>query len=334
MSNHSYQVIQDYLNHNAAYQPGSVMALLFSKSGNSYRQTGAIKIVTADGQAFGGLSGGCLEQTIVREAHKASLRNLPHIAEFDTRDPDDAFAQYQSGCQGHVQILMMPLSESLYQCLWQADQQLKLGQTVCLRLSLSDPEEVSLQAPPANMQQRCVVMQQDQHKLAIFRIDPAKRLLVIGAGYDTVPLVSMSLTLGWQVAVWDDRLHYGMHDIFKKVSFYKKSLQETLQNSEFAAFIHAADAAVLATHHLAKDVGWLVSISKYRPNYLAMVGPKARKDWVLSLCSEQIDQSCLKWIEHSLKSPAGFDIGGDTPESVALSILAEAHAAVYKSDAN
>ena len=332
MSNHSYQVIRDYLQHYATYQPGCVMALLFSKSGNSYRQTGAIKIVAADGQAFGGLSGGCLEQTIVREAHKASLRNQPHIAEFDTRDPDDAFAQFQSGCQGQVQILMMPLSESLYQCLWQADQQLKLGQSLCLRLSLSDPDTVSLQAAPASMQQRCIVTQQDQQKLALFRIDPAKRLLLIGAGYDTVPLVSMALTLGWQIAVWDDRLHYGMHEVFKKVSFYKKSLQETLQNSEFAAFIRSADAAVLASHHLAKDVDWLVMLSEYQPDYLAMVGPRARKEWVLSLCNEQVDQSRLNWMGQSLRSPAGLDIGGDTPESVALSILAEAHAAVYISN--
>jgi xanthine dehydrogenase accessory factor len=86
------------------------------------------------------------------------------------------------------------------------------------------------------------------------------------------------------------------------------------------------DAAVLMTHHLGKDAQWLRVLAQAHPTlaYLAMIGPIKRRAWVIELMAEH-NASDAHWCELKLNAPAGFDIGGDLPESVALSILAEAH---------
>ena len=75
------------------------------------------------------------------------------------------------------------------------------------------------------------------------------------------------------------------------------------------------------------DARFLASVATYPPpylKYLCLLGPVHRTERVLAQAGIAADAFPVP-----LQSPAGFNIGGDLPESIALSILSQAHAALY-----
>ncbi|MBT5106993.1 MAG: XdhC family protein, partial [Porticoccaceae bacterium] len=88
-----------------------------------------------------------------------------------------------------------------------------------------------------------------------------------------------------------------------------------------------ADAAILMTHNLELDANWLKRIQDCQSlRYIGLLGPVDRKLEVMELAGIESSPE----IEEFLHGPMGFDIGGDIPESVALSTLAECHQVLFR----
>jgi xanthine/CO dehydrogenase XdhC/CoxF family maturation factor len=83
------------------------------------------------------------------------------------------------------------------------------------------------------------------------------------------------------------------------------------------------DAIVVMSHHLATDRRYLEELAGVSTRYLGVLGPRARRDRLLA---ELPDAAPL--LRERLKGPVGLDIGADSPESIALSILAELKSAL------
>jgi xanthine/CO dehydrogenase XdhC/CoxF family maturation factor len=83
------------------------------------------------------------------------------------------------------------------------------------------------------------------------------------------------------------------------------------------------DAAVIMSHHLQSDVLYLDALSIAELKYIGMLGPAARRARILSDLGRPLGD-----IERNLYGPVGLDIGASTPESIALSIVAQMHAAL------
>ena len=79
----------------------------------------------------------------------------------------------------------------------------------------------------------------------------------------------------------------------------------------------SASASVMS-HHLATDRKYLAELAAVDARYLGVLGPRARRDRLLAELADAAPQ-----LEQRLKGPVGLDIGADSPESIALSILAE-----------
>jgi len=328
MSNHIFDILEQYLARSPRVdtQAPWVLATLVDKEGSSYRSLGAMMMISPEGKAFGGLSGGCLERDIIQQAHKASQLKLAHQVEYDTRDPDDARRLAQTGCRGRIVILFMPVLEALHGHLLEALQHLRQGESAFLQLALqADAVKVScLQPNYLNSPGYFTV-----------EVKPPKRLFIVGGGYDAKALATMGTQLGWQLSLWDDRLYYAKAADFPSIAPARifDSPVEQLASAVEHMQLHKNDAFVLMSHHLGKDAAWLSLLKKHLPEvaYIALIGPKLRQSWVRDICREEfsteIDDA---WCEERLFSPAGFDIGGDTPESVALSILAQAHQKLFK----
>ena len=83
------------------------------------------------------------------------------------------------------------------------------------------------------------------------------------------------------------------------------------------------------THNLTLDAGAIASLQALPSlQYMALLGPSARKQQVLEIAG--LNDALLKV---PLAGPAGLDLGGELPESIALAILAECHARLHQSDA-
>jgi xanthine/CO dehydrogenase XdhC/CoxF family maturation factor len=75
------------------------------------------------------------------------------------------------------------------------------------------------------------------------------------------------------------------------------------------------------SHHLPSDLGYLRSLSAARIPYVGLLGPARRRDKLLADLGD-----AAPGLTGRLRSPIGINIGGRTPESIALSIVAEIHA--------
>jgi xanthine/CO dehydrogenase XdhC/CoxF family maturation factor len=82
--------------------------------------------------------------------------------------------------------------------------------------------------------------------------------------------------------------------------------------------VNEFDAIVVMSHHLATDRKYLAQLATVRAAYLGVLGPRARRDRLLAELEDAAPA-----LRARLKGPVGLDIGADSPESIALSILAE-----------
>lgn len=81
------------------------------------------------------------------------------------------------------------------------------------------------------------------------------------------------------------------------------------------------DAAIVMTHNVALDAAALKALSDTPLKYLGLLGPASRKQQVFKAANLVETQ-----IQTKVSGPAGFDLGGELPESIALSIISECHA--------
>src|SRR5690606_28214406 len=88
---------------------------------------------------------------------------------------------------------------------------------------------------------------------------------------------------------------------------------------------------VLMTHSFANDLRFLVALKDSNPNYIGVLGPTKRREDLLAQFIEycpDVDDAFLDGIH----GPAGIDIGSETPQEIAISIMAEILAVTRKRD--
>ena len=73
----------------------------------------------------------------------------------------------------------------------------------------------------------------------------------------------------------------------------------------------------------------LKALSTSKLQYLALLGPENRRHQVITQAKISKEESLL----FKFAGPSGLDIGGTLPESIALSILSECHAVLYRKNA-
>lgn len=152
---------------------------------------------------------------------------------------------------------------------------------------------------------------------------PRPELVIIGAGHDVEPLVRLAALMGWRVIVVDGRAHFARPERFPDAD------QVLCLRVADAARLPpvARSAVVVMSHSFTQDRDWLRHFLHQSPPYLGQLGPKSRTDRLLGELAASDDPSLRRAIRQ-LRAPVGLDLGGSTPEAVALAILAEAQAAL------
>jgi xanthine/CO dehydrogenase XdhC/CoxF family maturation factor len=83
-------------------------------------------------------------------------------------------------------------------------------------------------------------------------------------------------------------------------------------------------AAVVMSHHLPSDLKYLRALAATGIPYIGLLGPAPRREKLLADLEADADK-----IRTRLHAPVGLPLGGRSPESIALSIVAEIHAFVH-----
>jgi xanthine/CO dehydrogenase XdhC/CoxF family maturation factor len=130
----------------------------------------------------------------------------------------------------------------------------------------------------------------------IQRIEPAFQLLVLGDGPDNPALRAFCKTLGWRVLFLESA-------------------------TELHSSYDAWTAAIVKTHNYGRDCAALRALLPLGLRYVGLLGPRRRRDQLLG---DLLDSGAA--IGNNLFGPAGLDLGANSPEEIALSIVAEIQA--------
>ena len=148
-------------------------------------------------------------------------------------------------------------------------------------------------------------------------IEPEPQLLIVGAGHIAVPLARYAKVLGFEVVVLDDRDKYANQERFPDADrVIAADFGATLQGLPITP---ATYVVVITRAHTYDEEA--LRIILHRPwAYLGMIGSRRRVQTVLrTLVGEGLDRDRL----NEVRAPIGLDLGSETPEEIALAIIAE-----------
>lgn len=336
----------------------TALATVVHVDGSSYRRPGARMLITEEGQLTGAISGGCLEGDALRKALLVMSQQRSMLVTYDTMDEDDAILGIGLGCNGIIQVLIEPINTS------DPNNPIRFLKTIAERrqkavlITLFSLENKKYPQPGT-----CLLLREHEQREgnasvlndvlvkdgmqvltkghSLFRnyisenqnltafielIEPAVSLIVSGAGNDVIPLVAMAEILGWETTVIDGRPAYAKKERFSPscqvlVSKPEKVLEQVATDQQ--------TVFLLMTHNYNYDMAMLLQLLQKNVRYVGMLGPKKKLERMLNEWEEQGIYLTKEQLA-SVHSPVGLDIGAETSEEIALSILSEIKAVLSR----
>jgi xanthine/CO dehydrogenase XdhC/CoxF family maturation factor len=346
---------------------GRAMALgiLVHTLGSTYRKPGAMLLVAAGGEYAGLISGGCLEGDLAERARAVIATGRACLVTYDLRNSDDLVWGLGLGCEGAMHILLLRVGP---QEEWQpllhlaaalaAHRPTAIGVltesheaglppgALLLPAAAAAPTAAATAAPgtPRALPAAAAALLEPRTlaalaaapgagsvgwlegpgarwRLLLLPLALPPRLLLLGAGPDALPVVDLAARLHWRVTLADHRAAYAVPEHFPTAERVLLTRPEEIAQ---AVDLGRFAAAVVMSHHLPSDLAYLRALSASSLDYLGLLGPPARREKLLSELGP--DGSRLRG---RLRAPVGLNLGGRTPEAIALAIVAEIHAYVH-----
>ena len=132
-------------------------------------------------------------------------------------------------------------------------------------------------------------------------------------------MVDMAAILGWDTTVVDGRANYAKPERFVSACQVLVSKPENVLEK---IIIDEQTVFVLMTHNYNYDMAMLSELIKRKVAYVGMLGPKKKLDRILNELKEN-GPGITKEQLSKLYGPVGLEIGAETSEEIALSVLAE-----------
>jgi xanthine/CO dehydrogenase XdhC/CoxF family maturation factor len=330
------------------------LATLVTVEGSTYRRPGARMLILPDGRRIGALSGGCLEADVAERARQLRGTGDAALLVYDAHTGFDMVLEM--GCEGGAGILVEPASRPgppralrfLSECVrlrrkgaiatvfrveGAVDAAIGDGLTYSSGVTTGAIADAALAAAvaadlaSAAAAERSLVktyrLPDGSATVLVEAVLPPLALMVCGAGPDSVPLARLAGDLGWQVTVVDHRPAFASSDRFPaSVAVVHASAGST----GAVPGPDARTAVVIMSHNYDTDRAWLGQFLPSAASYVGLLGPRRRADRLLAdLRNSGPDIGDERLVR--LYNPAGLDIGAETPEEIALAILAEIQAA-------
>jgi len=147
-------------------------------------------------------------------------------------------------------------------------------------------------------------------------ISPELKLVVCGAGHIAIPLTRFARNVGFRVTVLDDRDDFAHPSRFEGCDVIAADFAVTLRDLN----LNPATFVVVITRGHEHDVDCLMEILKKETAYVGLIGSRRRVRFVLEMLEKQ---GIAKERLQEVFTPIGTPIGAESPEEIALSIIAE-----------
>ncbi|MBT8273802.1 MAG: XdhC family protein [Bacteroidia bacterium] len=297
----------------------AVLATVVDLNGSSYRKPGVRMLILENGQMIGAVSGGCVEKDIERKAQSVFKDKQPIMMTYDGR--------FRLGCEGVLYILLEEFSPTK-ECI-------QLFKTI-----ISDRNDFKICSNYIKDEGyfpglgSYLVLRNNRYWISGKTGSPLKsgddlslfeqkmpacfKLVIFGSEHDAVQLCQFAALNGWDVTIVAGPLESKTIANFPGArAFYTASL-DALELKK----IDDETAIMLMSHNFANDLKFLMELKDTSPAYIGLLGPSHRKEKLLSQLIEYCPEISENYVDQ-IHGPAGLNIGAETPQEIAISILSE-----------
>ena len=339
----------------------AALATVVRVRGSTYRHEGARLLIHPDGRTTGSISGGCLEGDAAEVAREVIRTGQPRLVTYDLMSNDDTVWGLGLGCNGVIDVFIESVSQAaptspaervdlvaLFRDAVEGRRTAALATVVAappggpalgsrlvvpeqgdVRGSLGDQAldarvsaAARAQAATGEASTVPVEMAAGRGEVFIEVIAPPLPLLVCGAGHDAIPMVRLAHELGWWVTVADRRPAYATRERFPEADEVVVAEDQEIPQK---VRIDGQTFAVVMTHNYLHDLAILRGLLGTPARYIGVLGPRARTDKLLA----ELEKAGTRLGDQQrtrLYGPVGLDVGAESPEEIALSILTEIQA--------
>jgi xanthine dehydrogenase accessory factor len=331
------------------YADGTPFALatVVGVRGSAPRQPGASMAVSAEGEAIGSVSGGCVEGAVYELATEVLQTGEPVLQTYGISD-DEAFAVGLT-CGGILDILVRPIDTNSTPTFAVAAESIAAQQPVAVATVIDGDARVAAQvvvwrdrvdgtlgtegldvavvddARGMLAQGQTGVRhygphgerRQDEVAVFIESFAPPPRMLVFGAIDFAAAVARIGRYLGYRVTVCDARPVFATEKRFPDAD---EVICEWPHRYLAAADVDERTVITVLTHDPKFDVPLLEVALKTPAAYIGAMGSRrTHDDRIARLRENGVGEHDLA----RLRSPIGLDLGARTPEETAVSIAAE-----------
>lgn len=288
------------------------IATVIQTWGSSPRPIGSWLAIRGDGQVTGSVSGGCVEDDLIRRVQSEILtRDLPEMVIYGVSQQEAA--RFGLPCGGTLRLLVEPKPElAILEAILDS---ISNHQITSRAVDLATGKS-SLESANRNEAFIC------DERLMKTTYGPRWRMVIIGAGQLSLYTADFALASDFEVIVIDPREEYAEGISREHIQFIKGMPDDVL----LKIGIDSHTAVVALTHDPKLDDMALMEALKSPAFYVGALGSRIntqkRKERLLEfdVTREQVER---------LHGPVGLFIGALTPPEIAVSILAEVIAVKY-----
>jgi xanthine dehydrogenase accessory factor len=146
---------------------------------------------------------------------------------------------------------------------------------------------------------------------------PESRLIILGGGHIARPLSEFAAKCGFSVTVVDDRPSFANRQRFP---YAKQVICESFDRCFPLLNINSSAFVVIITRGHRHDLDCLRKVLTHETAYTGMIGSRRRVHGAIELLQKE---GYPKEKLDAVRAPIGLDIGAQTPEEIAISILSE-----------
>jgi xanthine/CO dehydrogenase XdhC/CoxF family maturation factor len=302
----------------------TVLASVVALDGSSYRRPGVRMLILENGKMVGAVSGGCVEKEILLQSETVFKTGISKMMTYDGR--------YRLGCEGILYILLEILKpskhffEAFFKCIkerkpFEVNSYYKKSEGIYS--GIGSRVKIGNEIYPISQLGVKVSNQ------LVFKqiMPPCFKLVIIGAEHDAVQLCKLASYTGWEVTIIAGvKEPKTIEDFPGAHLFYSVSAEDMDINS-----IDKETAVVLMTHNFANDLRYLVALKNTTSNYIGLLGPARRRDDLLTQFMEYCPDIKDLFVD-SIHGPAGINIGAETPQEIAISVVSEILSVIRKQE--
>jgi xanthine dehydrogenase accessory factor len=310
--------------------------------GSSPRGVGAKMAFTADGKIVGSVSGGCVEGAVFQAGVESLESRQPQFLHFGVAD--ETAWEVGLACGGQIDVFVQALNRDFFDHLRQAlanerpfavatvvrgpaglagrEMLVAEGARAAGSLHPGLDETVVEKARAALLEGRSQVIALQTQKgepLEVFieAVNPPPALIVVGGVHSAIALTDIARTLGFRTIVIDPRSAFASAERFPRVD---RLIQAWPQEAFQQITIHERTALAMLTHDPKIDDPALLIALRSPAFYIGALGSQTTQ----AKRRQRLLEAGLGEAELArLHGPIGLKLGAETPEEIALAIMAE-----------